>query len=157
MKTDRLKYITAITLLLFFFTACNTIDVFEKTAFFNKHEWSSNNAATATIEIKDTTALYNIYFVLRHEDAYRYKNIWVDIQMKSPDTTLTVKREFTLATNEKWLGTAMSDIIEHRIAFNNAPAKLLKGTYTFTLHQVMREDPLQYILNAGIRVEKIKP
>ncbi|MBX2931576.1 MAG: gliding motility lipoprotein GldH [Chitinophagaceae bacterium] len=154
MKTKGIKLLSIFLLIMIAFTACNTLDVFEKTTFFNKHEWGSTNMPIATFEVKDTTALYNIFFVLRHEDAYRYKNIWIDITMQSPDTTITVKREFTLANNEKWLGTAMSDIIEHRIPFNNAPTKLLKGTYTFTLHQAMREDPLQYILNAGIRIEK---
>ena len=51
----------------------------------------------------------------------------------------------------------MSDIVEHRITFNKTPARLVKGKYTFTLQQAMREDPLGYILNAGIRVEKMKP
>jgi hypothetical protein len=33
---------------------------------------------------------------------------------------------------------------------------LKKGMYTFTLQHVMREDPLQYVMNAGIRVEKVE-
>lgn len=157
MTTKAIKISSYFLLLIIVFSSCNTLDVFEKTTFFNNHEWSNKNAVSTTFEIKDTNSLYNIYFVLRHEDAYRYKNIWAEIQMKSPDTTITVKREFTLADNEKWLGTALSDIIEHRIPFNKTPAKLLKGNYTFTIHQIMREDPLQYVLNAGIRIEKIHP
>jgi hypothetical protein len=37
------------------------------------------------------------------------------------------------------------------------PAKLKKGEYSFTLQQIMREDPLQHVLNAGIRIVKIAP
>jgi hypothetical protein len=50
----------------------------------------------------------------------------------------------------------MDDIVDQRIPFylNNIPTPLKKGKYTFTLQQVMREDPLQHVLNAGIRVEK---
>ena len=98
-----------------------------------------------------------MFVVLRHEDGYKYKNIWLDIEAIAPDTTLQIKRNFTLSDNTKWLGNGMSDIVEHRINFNPAPAKLKKGTYKFTLKQAMREDPLQYILQAGIRVEKVKP
>lgn len=138
------------------FSSCGSIDVYEKTKAFSEHEWKGKDSATFTFDIKDTVSLYNVYFVLRHEDAYRKKNIWVDIAVKSPDSTYKLKREFNLADNTHWLGSAMDDIIEHRININAQPIPLRKGSYSFTLQQVMREDPLQYVLNAGIRVEKAK-
>ena len=95
--------------------------------------------------------------ILLDTQVHIYKNIWLNVQMKSPDSTIQIKREFILSNNTQWLGTTMSDIVEHRIAFNKTPARLVKGKYTFTLQQAMREDPLDYILNAGIRVEKVKP
>lgn len=142
--------------LIIIFASCNTLDVYEKTTFFKKHEWSNNQPLQFSFEITDTNTLYNLFFVLRHEDAYKYNNIWVDINMQSPDTTILVKRNFILSDNEKWLGNAMSDIIEHRIKFSSVPAKLKKGKYIFTLKQIMREDPLPFILNTGIRVERTK-
>jgi len=51
----------------------------------------------------------------------------------------------------------MDDIFEDRIIFNPLPIHLKKGKYVFELEQVMREDPLEHLLNAGIRVEKVKP
>lgn len=142
---------------ILFITSCNTLDVFEKTKAFPEHEWKSNDKPAFTFNINDTSSLYNMYVVIRHEDAYRYKNIWLNVLVKDPDSSYTIKREFTLADNTKWLGTGIDDIIEHRIIFNALPISLKKGNYTFTLEQIMREDPLQHILNAGIRVEKVKP
>jgi gliding motility-associated lipoprotein GldH len=142
---------------LFLIASCTTLDVYEKTVAFASHEWKSNQSLPFTFQITDTSAPYNFYVVLRHEDGYRYKNIWLNIQVKDPDSTYTIKREFALADNTKWLGTGMDDIIEHRITFNTIPIHLKKGNYTFNLQQIMREDPLQHILNAGIRVEKAKP
>ncbi len=49
----------------------------------------------------------------------------------------------------------MDDIFDHRIRLTQAPIKLKMGNYTFTIQQAMREDPLPYVLNAGIRVEKV--
>jgi len=138
-------------------TSCNPLDVFEKLTTFPTHEWKGSEKPSFTFIITDTSSLYNLFVVLRHEDAYRYKNIWLNIQVKDPDSTYTIKREFMLADNTKWLGTEMDDIIDHRMAFNLLPAKLKKGNYTFTLQEIMREDPLQHVLNAGIRVEKVKP
>jgi len=138
------------------FYSCTQLNVFEQQVAFATHEWSSADKPSFTFKIADTGNLYNLFVVLRHEDAYRYKNIWLNITVKDPDSTYTIKREFPLADNSRWLGTGMEDVIEHRITFNLLPVRLKKGSYTFILQQAMREDPLDHILNAGIRVEKIK-
>ena len=148
-------YILLITIVCL--ASCETIDVYEKTATFPLHTWKSNEKPAFTFEITDTSALYNIFLVLRHEDAYNYNNIWINLTMKSPTEEVTIRREFILANNRQgWLGSGMDDIFEHRMAFNDKPTSLHKGKYTFTLQQDMREDPLDHILNAGIRVEKVK-
>jgi gliding motility-associated lipoprotein GldH len=137
--------------------SCQTIDIYEKTTSFPSHSWKSAERPSFTFEILDTTVLYNIFFVLRHEDAYNYNNIWVNLTVKEPTEVVTIRREFILGNNRQgWLGSGMDDIFEHRISFNDKPAPLHKGKYTFTLQQDMREDPLNHILNAGIRVEKVK-
>ncbi|MDE3234411.1 MAG: gliding motility lipoprotein GldH [Bacteroidota bacterium] len=150
----KIIFFLAITTII---VSCNTLSVYERTSFFPSHEWKSSDSLSFSFNIADTTSYYNLYVVLRHEDAYRYKNIWFNIKVNGPDSTFSFKREFQLADNTKWLGNGMDDIIEHRMPFNEAPAKLKKGAYTFTLQQIMREDPLQHVLNAGIRIEKVKP
>jgi gliding motility-associated lipoprotein GldH len=73
------------------------------------------------------------------------------------DSVFVNRRNLTLATDQKgWLGKGMDDIFEHRILLNPNPVKFSKrGVYKFTLQQIMREDPLGNILNAGIRLEKV--
>jgi len=150
-----MKYFFSIAIIVLFFSACQSIDVYENFTSFKEHSWKNTENPSFTFNISDTNSQYNFYFVLRNEDAYSYKNIWLDIKIKEPDTTISIRREFILADNKKWLGTAMDDIIEHRIPFNTAPTKLKKGKYEFTISQIMREDPLPHILAAGIRVQKI--
>ncbi len=137
--------------------SCNTLDVYEQTTSFPHHSWKSKEKQTFQFEITDTTSLYKVFFVLRHEDAYRYNNIWVNLSMKGPADSVTIHREFILGNNQQgWLGSGMDDIFEQRIPFNAKPAALTKGKYTFTIQQDMREDPLDNIVNVGIRVEKAK-
>ena len=97
--------------------------------------------------------------VIRHEDAYHFNNIWLNIATKAPgDTVRNQQVNVQLANNKKgWLGTGMDDVFDHRVRITRSPVKLKKGVYSFTLQQNMREDPLQFVLNAGIRVEKQKP
>jgi len=110
---------------------------------------------TFIFNIEDTAARYNIFVVLRHTDAYHFNNLWLNITTIAPkDTAQNQQVKLLLADNAKWLGVAMDDVIESRILITKFPVKLKAGNYTFTLQQIMREDPLQNVLQAGIRVEK---
>lgn len=135
--------------------SCTTIDLYEKNIAIPKHSWSSSFKPEFTFTITDTTALYQLFFVIRHTEKYNFNNIWINLYSQPPGDTLHKARyELPLATNDKgWLGTGMDDIYEHRIALTNLqPFK--PGTYKFIIEQAMREDPLQNVWNVGMRVEK---
>lgn len=137
---------------------CTTVDVFEKNITVPGHEWSSSFKPEIVFEIKDTVSVYNIFAVIRHSDAYRYKNIWVNIYTQSPRDSINKQQlDLRLATDDKgWLGSGMDDIYEHRIIITDNPVTLKAGTYRFRLENIMREDPLEHVMNVGIRVEKAK-
>ncbi|HUQ67374.1 MAG TPA: gliding motility lipoprotein GldH [Flavitalea sp.] len=159
MLLPNIKMLCTLLVFILFISACGTIDVFEKNMNIPNHEWSSTYKPEISFEISDTTSLYNIYIVLRHTDAYRYKNVWMNIYTQVPgDTLLKQRLDLLLATDDKgWLGSGMDDIFEHRIRITSEPQKLSKaGVYRFRLEQIMREDPLRYVMNVGIRVEKVK-
>jgi gliding motility-associated lipoprotein GldH len=138
--------------------SCQTIDLYEKQVSFSTQEWHSTNKPSFEFDITDTIARYQIFVVIRHSDAYRYNNLWLNVTTKSPlGETYKQQLELTLGDNTKgWLGTGMGDIFDHRVLITRSPIPLKKGKYQFILQQNMRENPLQYILQAGIRVEKIK-
>lgn len=137
--------------------SCNKLDSFEQTVFFPAHQWASKNQPSFQFEVKDTVASYNIYVVIRHEDAFHFNNLWLNIITTAPsEKSNTQKVNLQLANNATgWLGSGMDDVFDHRIRITNSPIHLKKGVYQFSLQQIMREDPLPSILNAGIRVEKI--
>jgi gliding motility-associated lipoprotein GldH len=155
-KIKELKKLLLPVLLCALLVGCDNVGFYEKTAFFPSHEWDSKEQPAFMFTITDTVSLYNIYAVVRHEDAYRYNNIWLEITTQAPlDTAKTQKVNLQLADNKKgWLGVGMDDIFDHRIKLTAAPIQLKSGNYTFTLKQLMREDPLTAMLNAGIRIEK---
>jgi gliding motility-associated lipoprotein GldH len=140
--------------------SCTQLGVFEKHATIPNQAWSSKFKPDIafTIQGADTLSRYNVYLVLRHTDAYRYKNIWLNVRTKAPnDSTQIQPLNLQLATDNKgWLGSGMDDIFEHRILITppQYPARLNAGTYHFELENIMREDPLKNIMNVGIRLEK---
>jgi gliding motility-associated lipoprotein GldH len=135
---------------------CNTIDVYEKTQPVPKHEWHSNIRFNFNFKVTDSLAYYNIYLVLRHTESYHFNNIWIDFTHSIPGRKPRTQRlNVSLANANGWLGSAMDDIIEQRVLLFNRPTRLIAGDYIFSIQQIMREDPLQNVLNAGIRVEKV--
>ncbi len=139
-------------------SSCTTIDLYEKVEAIPKHQWQSTYKPQFTFTIKDTIVPYQLYLIVRHNNKYKYNNIWVNLYAKAPaDSMQKFSLELPLAGKEGWLGSGMDDIFEHRIAFALDPQKLRfskAGDYTFSLEQIMRDDPLTDVMNVGIRIEK---
>jgi gliding motility-associated lipoprotein GldH len=139
--------------------ACQTIPLSEQNTIHPDHQWNSTKPEKYLFNITDTNQLYKVVFVIRHHNAYHYKNIWIELTHSS--TTEQAKREtfnLNLADDQKgWLGTGMDDIYDQRITVYSKPIKLKYGLHTFTIKHAMREDPLQNILSTGIRIEKANP
>jgi len=141
--------------------SCQTIDLYEKNVSIPGHAWKSSYRPEFRFIIKDTTAPYEVYIVLRHNEKYAYNNIWLNLTTRFPGDTVQhkVQYELPLANSEGWIGTgaAMDDLYEHRILITprNEPVTFRKpGEYVFTIEQIMREDPLENVLNVGLRIEK---
>jgi gliding motility-associated lipoprotein GldH len=138
------------------FFSCTPIDLYEKTVAIPRHEWQNSFRPSFSFVIKDTSVPYKIVLVLRHNEKYNYNNIYVNLYIKRPgqDTAVKFQRDLLLATNEEgWLGSGIDDIYEHRLKLAENE-RLEAGMYTFTIEQIMREDPLQNVLNVGLRLEK---
>ena len=153
----RLKKILLITFCIYL-SSCTSIDVFEKNVAIPGFAWSNQVKPEISFTIDDTVSRYNIFIVLRHSDAYRYKNIWLNVSMQGPGISSPPQRfDLTLATDDKgWLGSGMDDIFEHRLPLFKSIQFPKAGNYTFTLQNIMREEPLENVMNVGIRLEKVK-
>ena len=138
--------------------SCAKIDLFEKQVAIPSQQWFYKNTPTFTFDITDTTSLYNLYIILRHTDAYNYNNIWVELGSKAPGDTMHFQNiNLELATDANgWQGTGVDDIFEIRKNITPGPVPFKKpGEYMFSVAQIMRENPLNHILNVGFRVEKV--
>ena len=154
----KLVYTSYLFLLVSILFSCTTIDIFEKSVAIPGHEWKSSYRPSFEFNITDSTTTYNVFLVFRHTEKYNFNNIFINLYVKGPgmDSTIKIQQDVLLATNEKgWLGTGMDDVYEHRSTLA-ARQPLKAGTYTFTIEQIMREDPLQEVLNVGLRLEKEK-
>jgi gliding motility-associated lipoprotein GldH len=139
------------------FASCTPVDLYEKTVTVPGHAWQSSFRPSFEFIITDSTTPYNIFLVLRHNEKYNFNNIYINLHITAPgeDTTTIVRRDLTVATNEGWEGTGMDDIYEVRLPLaEKFPLKT--GKYKFAVEQIMREDPLDNVLNVGVRLERYR-
>jgi gliding motility-associated lipoprotein GldH len=138
-----------------FLASCTTIDLYEKSVAIPGHAWKSSFKPSFSFIIKDTTVPYQFFLILRHNEKYNYNNIYINLYVQPPekDSTQKIQLPLTLATSEGWLGSGMDDIYEHHIPLGEQQT-LKAGIYNFTIEQIMREDPLENVLNVGLRIEK---
>jgi len=156
-KPGRTRSYLLIMMIAVWAVSCKQVDVYEKNTTVPHYEWQHNYAAGGTFSITDTTASYNIYIVLRHTDAYKYNNIWLNVGLQAPgDTMFFQKVNLALASDATgWEGTGMDDIWEVRKLLNSQPRRFKKsGEYKFNITHIMRDNPLPDIMSAGMRVQK---
>ena len=142
-------------------TSCSVPSgVFEKDVAIPGQQWASSFKPTIDFNLPpaDPTGLYNVYIVLRHTDAYNYNNIWIRGTVKTPGDTAgkSERYDLSLADNEKgWKGSGMDDIFEDRVWIQQQTRFRRAGTYSYTLEQIMWDDPLKNVMNVGIRIERV--
>ncbi len=154
MKGNRINFFIVAIVTFLFITSCKQIDLHEQNTTIPKNKWQSDFLSKSTFDIKDTNCIYNVYIVLRHKDAYDYSNIWLNVGFqKAGEVTKFRKFNLTLSNDSKgWEGVGMNDIWEVRKLI--ARERLKKGTYNISVAHIMRQNPLQHIMNVGVRVEK---
>lgn len=137
--------------------SCTHTDVYEKDTNIPNYEWKSNFEIKGSFAITDTASAYSTYIVLRHTDAYKYNNIWLNLGVQAPgDSMHFQKLELILATDAGgWMGAGMNDIWEVRqLLFRDAIHFKKSGTYSYSISQIMRDNPLPAVMSAGLRLEK---
>jgi len=145
-----------ILIFLILFSACDKGVVFEKNVSIPDYKWNMNNIVNLETEIKDTTALYNIYINIRNASGYQFSNLFLFLNTTTPAGTMARDTVELILADEggRWLGNGQGDIWDNRILFKKNFRFPQAGTYKFALQQAMRVNPLPEVADAGIRIEK---
>lgn len=139
------------------FASCgDTVTVVDSNFELDNRNWSYTEKVRVPVNIEDAGIPYNIYLNLRHTSDYKYSNIFLLIHVIGPDGKKTTERkEFKLALPDgEWLGSGSGNMYSYQLMIRENYRFQLKGKYTIELEQNMRDNPLDQITDAGIRVEK---
>ena len=120
-----------------------------------ENSWTYAKSAKATIEIKDATKAYNVYFKLRHTADYRYSNLFVRVHLKGNGLNRNIRYQFKLAQADgTWLGKGSGDIYARTFTLLNEFRFPNPGKYEIEVEQNMRDNPLVGISDIGITVRQ---
>lgn len=156
----------AAVLLSIALSGCIESPFYQKQSAIPQNAWDHKYSPSFEFEVSDTTYLYNLYFLIRHTNAYPYSNLWMNIYTKQPGDTAFAKQRVNVElaatsgpNNGQWLGRGMGEIWEQkkRLTHEGDTAILhRKGKYVIRFEHDMRVNPLPEILQVGLRIEKEK-
>lgn len=154
-----LSKILTVVLLSMMFLGCDKNVVYKAHEDIEDGLWYIKNTPTFKVEITDTLQRYNLYYVLRNALQYPYYNLYLTRKITDPSgkAISTTLEEVFLSnqTTGKPFGKGLGDLFDHKIPFLKNHQFKQSGTYTFTLTQSMRQNPLPFIISIGISVEKV--
>ena len=124
------KFLVAIVFALTLFAACHNGDVYNEYIALPDKGWGKDSLAVFRAEITDTAQYYDVWVQMRHQSDYPYSNLWLFIDLVSPngdqlrDTTMDPEgrqlRQVTIenaASADRIFSLLMGDDVPPRRAF----------------------------------------
>jgi gliding motility-associated lipoprotein GldH len=140
-------------------TGCDKSVVYKAYEDIDDGQWFIKNTPSFKVEIKDTTQLYNVFYLVRNTLQYPYYNLYLTRKITDPDSSVTTHMEEVFLSDEitgKPFGKGLGDLFDHKIPFLTNHKFSKSGTYIFTLSQSMRQNPLPFVMGIGLSVEKVE-
>jgi len=136
--------------------ACEQESFYEVNKPIENRSWSYANKPTFDIHITDNTAKYDLYVHPRHTSEYKYANLFFLLHQKGPQLQDTAFRyEVKLAELDgRWIGKNAGNLYSNEFLIKKDISFPDTGVYHFSLEQNMREEPLKYISDIGIKLVK---
>jgi gliding motility-associated lipoprotein GldH len=144
----------AISLLL---SSCGDVDiVYQNSKAIENNVWNKNDSISFDFDINDTTEFYDFYFNLRTTNLYEWSNLYMFVEIGSPEEQFNIDTvEFSLANSDgEWTGVSSGSIINNKILFISKKRFPSLGTYKLTFNQAMRQDDLTEVMDVGIIIKK---
>jgi gliding motility-associated lipoprotein GldH len=140
-----------------FLVSCGDSDiVYQSSKVIENSKWSKNEGVSFDFDINDTSEFYDFYFNLRTTNLYEWSNLYMFVEIGSPEDKFNIDTvEFSLANSVgEWTGVSSGSIINNKILFISKKRFPLQGTYKLTFNQAMRQDDLTEVLDVGIIIKK---
>ena len=158
------SYLLVLSTVLFSVVSCQrdtnmVFDQYQKTS----GVWDRTDVKTFVYDVYDTVQRHNLYLNIRVNKSYPYSNLFVIFKMHQLNLDVVIDTlQFQMANPDgTLLGNGFSDVKESKLELKEGFAFPAKGSYKFTIEQVVRElgevegvNSLEGVSEVGFRIEK---
>jgi gliding motility-associated lipoprotein GldH len=154
MKRAGIQLLFFITLIALF-SACDKNKVFDQYKTLPQPGWHKDSLLVFELNVTDTLQTNNMYINVRNDIKYKYSNLWLFIEIESPDGTAKSDTfEIVLADpTGKWIGTGFGGIKTNQLMYRRSIIFPVSGMYKINIRHGMRTNLLKGINDLGVRVE----
>lgn len=158
LNTKKWLPVTLILILMGILGACDRNRFYDRTLALPEEGWHKDSVAVFSISVEDTNRLYDFYITLRNTDDYEFRNFYLFLITKLPNSHVTRDTlELILADKKgKWMGKGFGAVKDNQILIRENLKFPISGDYRFGIEQAMRKEKLKGITDIGIRIETIK-
>jgi gliding motility-associated lipoprotein GldH len=143
-------------LLAILFVNCDNQSLYDQVSALPDARWSAKEPVVFEFPVSDTAVSYEILFHIRNQQNYAYSNIWMFIEITAPNGY--VKRdtfEIMLADEGgRWYGSGIGNVNSMLVPYKDDAVFPMRGIYKVSLTQAMYDDPLDKIMDIGLRIQR---
>ncbi|MCK9481488.1 MAG: gliding motility lipoprotein GldH [Bacteroidia bacterium] len=154
-----MRIIIALFLLSVAVTSCDSKTLINEKSYLPESGWSYDNIPSFPFVIEDTSICYNVGLNLQITEEYKYRNIYMLVHLRDPDSKDVVNRiELDLASVEgKWLGSGSGSTKSYNLPISQDLCLKKIGRYAIGFEQNMRDTVLQNVKYVGASISKGNP
>jgi gliding motility-associated lipoprotein GldH len=152
-----MKFIISLILLVLL-VSCGDNSIVNQSYEFKGETWKKSDKPVFTVDIQDSTKLYDFVFIVRTATSYAYSNMWLFLNSKAPQGKESKEALQVKIADEtgRWIGNKTGSSVEHYVKFSNRKLPM-KGKYTFRLELATVEKELPNVLDVSFTVRESEP
>lgn len=155
-----MKKITFLALVAFafFLTSCDSNNVYKKfKKNFTDYRWEKSKVLEYSPVIQDANIDYQVYIAFRYIYGFPQESIDVNVEMTTPsgDVTTTLYTLYLRDGMEEY-GVCAGDYCDLEQLILEDYKFPETGTYTFKITQATDDDPLQWVMEVGLIIDKVE-
>ena len=138
--------------------SCDPNRIYEKNIKIPDGIWYKDHKVSFEVFIDDTASAHNLYMNVRNTSLYPFSNLFLFIETRAPSGhAIRDTFEVILADDRgKWLGSGLGDIWDLQQIYKRNVRFAQRGNYSIQYEQAMRMDRLPFVLDTGLRIERVK-
>ncbi|MFW6043698.1 MAG: gliding motility lipoprotein GldH [Marinilabiliaceae bacterium] len=143
-------------LLAGFITACNNSTLYNSEQEIEGNSWHKDSVKVFRPVMDDTSEVVSIGFSLEHNSEYPYSNLWLFVDVESPDgeAQIDTMEYFLAEPNGEWIGDGNDRSRRLYWLYKGGVKMAQPGEYKVTIQQGMRRDKLNGVQSVSLWIEK---